>query len=162
MSSFLFNLLIHHPIAIILTIGLIVVAVLSIAFGWKFQIGGFLSKIWGSLLDKIKGKQTPNLTAVPVENRKNEDGTVVPPGKSDDKGWTQAPVDVEIKDPGVFSDPNVLEIVHPDKGVVKIELPEGVKNTDVKEVIVISPTVIEMKRNDNGVNTSELLKILSK
>lgn len=141
---------IRHPAAITITIFLVVIAVILWRFGKQIQIGGMLGKIWGSKLkDKIKARTTV------VPGRRDSQGNVIQPGTSDDKGYVQAPVSTDIKKPGVFSDPEVVEVVDNGKEV-KIPLPTGVVNSDVKEVIRIKPNVYEVHNNDGGVTTHEL------
>lgn len=142
----------RYPIAMALTVILIVGSVFLLASGKTIQIGGLLDKIWGRKKESSRG--------VPPDNRIDKDGKLIQPGESDDGGWVQAPVIKEIKKLGLFDDPKTITIVHPEKGEVKIELPEGIKNKDVKEVIEISPNVYEVRNNDSGVNTDELLDIL--
>jgi hypothetical protein len=150
----IFIFMIRYPVATILTIFTVVVAVILAFFGRTIQIGGLLGKLWGK---KGPVKSSRNEIA---PGRVDESGSPIQPGKSDAGGWVQAPVSTDIKDPGIFDDPNVVTVVHPEKGDVKIPLPTGVKNSDVKEVVEIRPDVYEVRRNDNGVDTKEVLAIL--
>jgi len=145
----LYQLLVRYPIAIPATIALVVAAVFLACFGQKFQIGGLLGKLWGK-----KPAVTPDVRATVVKDRVDTNGKPVAPGQSDDKGYTQTPVSTEIKQPGIFSNPDTVIVVHPDKGEVVIPLPTGVKNKDVKEVVEVQPNVYEIKNNDKGVDTS--------
>lgn len=141
---------IHHPAAIVITVFVVFIAIILWRFGKEIQIGGLLGKIWGSdLKDKIKARTTV------VPGRRDSQGNIIPPGTSDDKGYVQAPVSTDIKKPGVFSDPEIIEITDNGKDI-KIPLPTGVSNTDVKEVIKIAPNVYEVHNNDGGVTTHEL------
>jgi hypothetical protein len=146
-----------YPFAVIGTVLLVAFAVLAIIFGQKIQIGGLLGLLWGK-----KDGIDPNIRVLPPPDRVDKDGKPIPAGVSDDKGWTQAPVNVVLKDPGIFSDPNVLVITHPDKGEVKIPLPEGVKNADVKQVVEVAPNVYQIRNNDKGSDAGKLLEDLDK
>ena len=54
--------LVRYPLAAVATVTLILVAILALASGKKFQLGGLLGKLWG----KEKG---PNKRGVPPEDR---------------------------------------------------------------------------------------------
>lgn len=146
-----------YPFAVIGTILLVAFAVFLAVFGQKMQIGGLLGLLWGK-----KDATDPNVRVLPPPDRVDKDGKPIPAGESDGKGWTQAPVNTVLKEPGIFSDPNVLTIEHPDKGEVKIPLPEGVKNSDVKQVVEVSPNVYQIRNNDKGVDAGKILEDLEK
>ena len=146
-----------YPFAVVGTALLVTFAVLLAVFGQKIQIGGLLGLLWGK-----KDGTDPNVRVLPPPGRVGKDGKPIPAGESDDRGWTQTPVNVVLKDPGIFSDPNVLVITHPDKGEVKIPLPEGVKNADVKQVVEVAPNVYQLSNNDKGVDAGKLLEDLGK
>jgi len=146
-----------YPFAVVGTVLLVALAVTLAVFGQKLQIGGLLGLLWGK-----KDDTDPNIKVLPPPDRVDKDGKPIPAGESDDKGWTQAPVNVVLKDPGIFSDPNVLVIQHPDKGEVKIPLPTGVKNSDVKQVVEVAPNVYQLSNNDKGVDAKGLLEDLEK
>lgn len=146
-----------YPLAIVGTVLLIAFAVLALFFRQKVQIGGLLGLLWGK-----KDEPDPNVRVLPPPDRVDKDGKPIPAGQSDDKGWTQAPVNVVLEEPGMFSDPNVLTITHPDKGAVKIPLPEGVKNADVKQVVEVAPNVYQIRNNDKGTDAGKLLEDLEK
>lgn len=146
---------VRYPLALAGTVLLVVAAIAMAASGKTFQIGGLLSKLWGS-------KKPENLRAVVPEDRKKEDGTPIPPGQSDDKGFVQSPVSTEIVDPGMFSNPGTVTVVHPEKGKVVIDLPEGVKNSDVHEVVEVSPDVYEVRNKDKGVPVKKIDDVLKK
>ena len=147
----LYQLLVQYPLAIPATIVLVLAAFFLACFGWKFQIGGLLGKLWGK-----SPAVTPNVRATVVADRVDANGDPIAPGKSDDKGYVQPPVSTEIKTPGIFSNPDTVTVVHPDKGEVVIPLPTGVKNKDVKEVVEIESDVYEIRNNDKGVDTDDI------
>ena len=150
-----FNYVVHHPLAAAATVALLVAAAFCLIGGKTFQIGGLLQKLWGQ-------KAPPDARGTVAEARVDADGKPIAPGVSDDKGFVQAPVSTEILAPTIFSDPSTVTVVHPDKGKVVIELPTGVKNTDVKEVVEVSPNVYEVRNNDKGVKPSALDDVIKK
>lgn len=147
--------LVRYPLAAAAAAAVIVGAVFLLLMGKNVQIGGLLGKLFGK-------KKVPNARGVPPEGRVDDDGKPIRPGESDGKGWVQAPAIEEIKKPGLFDDPDTITIVHPEKGDVKIDLPEGVKNSDVREVVEIEPDVYEVRNNDKGADTKKLLNVLGK
>lgn len=155
--SKVFDFVLRYPFAIVGSILLIATSVFLAVFGQKLQIGGLLGKLWGK-----EDETDPNVRVLPSSGRVDKDGKPISAGESDDRGWTQAPLNVVLKDPGIFSDPNVLVIDHPEKGEVKIPLPEGVKNADVKQVVEVSPNVYQLSNNDKGVDAGKLLEDLEK
>jgi hypothetical protein len=148
----------RYPAAIVITVFVITITLILIVYGKKIQIGGLLGKIWGKDINKYK--QIARET-IPV-NRVDENGKPIQPGQSDTGGYVQAPVSTDIKESGILSDPNIVEIIDPEKGEVAIILPTGVKNSDVKEIIIIKPSVYEVKRNDGGVSIHELDDLIGK
>ena len=144
---------IRYPIAATISIIVIVVAVILTVVGKDIQIGGLLGKLFGR-------ESKPNARGIPPKERVNEDGTPILPGESDDRGFVQSPALKTIKTPGLFDDPKTITIVHPDKGDVKIDLPKGVENKDVREVVEIEPDVYEVRNNDSGVDLNDLLDVL--
>lgn len=144
-----------YPLAIVGTILLGALAVCLAAFGRRIQIGGLLGALWG----KGDGAD-PNVRVLPPQDRVDGNGKPIPVGESDEKGWVQAPINTVIKEPGIFSDPSVLVVEHPDKGEVRIPLPEGVRSEDVKQVVEVAPNVYEVRNNDKGVDAGKLLKEL--
>lgn len=149
-----FTYVVHHPLALAATVLLVLAAVACLIGGKTFQIGGLLQKLWGA--------KVPDARGVPPASRTGADGKPVEPGQSDDKGFVQAPVSTQIVAPGIFSNPDTITVVHPDKGEVTISLPTGVKNTDVKEVTEVDENVYEVKNNDTGVKPATVGDLLNK
>jgi hypothetical protein len=149
-----FTYVVHHPLALAATVLLIVAAAACLVGGRTFQIGGLLQKLWGA--------KVPDARGVPPAARTGPDGKPIEPGQSDDRGFVQAPVSTQIVAPGIFSNPDTITVVHPDKGQVTISLPTGMKNTDVKEVTEIAPSVYEVKNNDTGVRPATVGDLLNK
>ena len=149
----LYQIIIHYPIAAALTVLIVVFAVFMLATGRTIQIGGLLGKIWGK-------KPIQNSREIVPEDRKDEAGKPIPVGESDKEGFVQAPA-VEIKPPGIFSNPNTVKIVEPNGKEKEIQLPVGIKNSSVKEVTVIKPNIVEIKHNDkSGIDVTKLIEIL--
>ncbi len=152
--SHLGRFILRYPIATIVTILLVAGAIFFAVFGKTFQIGGLLSKLWGAT------SKLPDVKNIPPDGRKDANGQVIPEGQSDDKGWVQQPITTDIKQPGIFDNPNVVTVIHPDKGEVQIPLPTGVQNKDVQQVTEIQPDIYEVHSNDQGVDTKNVLQIL--
>lgn len=145
----------RYPLAAAVTVFLVIFALFILLSGKDFpQLGGILGKLWG------KKAKALNVREIPPPKRVDDTGKSIQPGQSDDQGYIQSPTQLEIVEPTIFTDPDVITVVHPDKGKIDINLPKGVQNTDIKEVILISPNVIEVKNNDTGVNTSKILEFL--
>lgn len=149
------TLFLRYPLALAATVALVAMAAFCLAGGKTLQIGGLLQKIWG-----VKVPGTSPATVAP--GRTGEDGKPIDPGQSDDKGYVQAPVSTQIVEPGIFSDPNTVTVVHPEKGQVTVALPTGVKNKDVKEVVEVSPDVYEVRNRDTGVKAKDLDDFIKK
>lgn len=152
-ASLAFVYVVHHPLALAATVFLLVAAVFCLVGGKTFQIGGLLQKLWGA--------KAPDARGVPPASRTGADGKPIEPGQSDDRGFVQAPVSTQIVAPGILSNPDTITVVHPDKGQVTISLPTGVKNTDVKEVVEISPQVVETANHDSGVSSADLTRLIA-
>lgn len=151
------NFFIRYPFAIAATVVLVVGGIFLTAFGQKIQIGGLLARLWGSKSED--GEDIPVITAPPA--RVDDMGKIIQPGLSDDKGYVQVPVVVPIKEPGLLSNPNTVTITSPEGKDVIINLPTGVKNKDVKEVILVSPNVYQISNNDTGVDAGSILEDLN-
>ena len=141
---------------------LVLVAFLLVAMGFKeLQIGG--------LLGKLLGKKDPDSdTTIDVANsvdpdRIGPDGKLIQPGTPDSKGDTQAVV-VPIQDPGLFSNPDTIKFTPPGEDKpIEVVLPDGVKNKDVHQVIVVKPNVVVVTVKDNsGIPAAKVDDLLKK
>jgi hypothetical protein len=148
------NLCIRYPLALAATVVLVIAAIFMLVSGKTFQIGGILESLWGKKKENVRG--------VPPEERKKDDGTPILPGESDKQGFVQAPVTTKIADPGIFSNPSTVTVVHPDKGKIVIDLPTGVKNKDVQEVVEVKPNIYEVRNKDTGVKPADLNNLIGK
>ncbi len=139
-------------VALLLVVG----AFILFKAGFKnLQIGGILGKLLGK-----KEESLPTVDTVPPD-RVGPDGKPIPIGTPDAGGHTQVGV-VAIKPPGLFSDPTTVEYVPVGQTEpVKVKLPEGVRNTDVKEIVVVSPEVIAVSVKDSSKVTVKDIKSLS-
>jgi len=146
-----YQLMVKYPLAVAGTILLVVAAILLAIFGKKFQIGGLIGKLWGRDPDV-----NPNVRVLPPEDRVDKDGNLIMPGESDERGFVQ-PVATKIKEPGIFDDPNVVTVEHPDKGEVRIPLPTGIDSSEVEEIVEVAPDVYEVRNRDRGTDVSDLL-----
>jgi hypothetical protein len=150
------NLILRYPLAAAASVFLIAVAIAAACLGNTLQIGGLLGWLWG------KKPVDPSIRVTPPPGRVDANGVPIPVGQSDDHGYVQE-VQLPIKDPGIFSNPDQVVVNHPNKGEVVIPLPTGVKNTDVNQVVQISENIYQIKNNDKStVDTVSLLNDLGK
>jgi len=148
-----------YPLATAATVVLFAFAVVVSISGKTIQIGGLLGLLWG----KKHPKDLPGYPIItPPNGRVDDKGSVIQPGQSDDKGFVQVPVVLPIKEPGILSDPTTVTVVDIEGKNIILPLPKGVKNKDVKEVIMVSPNVFQISNNDSGVDASKLLKEITK
>jgi hypothetical protein len=148
--------ILRYPLAAVLTIILVIVAITAACFGQTLQIGGLLEKLWG------KKSIDPGIRVIPPSGRVDNNNMPIPAGKSDDNGYVQTATQLPIKDPGIFDNPDKIKIDHPTKGEITIPLPTGVKNKDVNQVIEIEPNVFQVGNRDTIINTTALLNDLEK
>ncbi len=147
---------IRYPFAIAVTVFIILFALFLAIGGKNIQIGGILSKLWGKKEENDNG-----IKVIPPNTRIDDSGKIIEPGVSDNSGFVQVKDNIEIKDPGLFSDPTKLIVIHPEKGEMVIPLPKGVSNTDVKQIVEVKPDVYQVSNEDRpSINTSDLLKNL--
>jgi hypothetical protein len=71
---------------------------------------------------------------------------------------------VPINEPGIFSDPSTVEFTPPgETKPVVVPLPTGVKNSDVSQVVVVSPSVVAVTVKDNsGISAQTVDDLLKK
>lgn len=144
--------------AIFLVIG----AVILITLGFKnVQIGGLLGKLFGK--EKPKGQKAIDVANSVPKDRVDKDGKLLPPGKPDLKGQTQATV-VPIEKPGLFDDPDKIKVTPPGQDkAIEIELPDGVKSKDVDTVIITQPGDFMVTVKDtSGVTAADVDDLLRK
>jgi hypothetical protein len=148
------NFFIKYPFVIAATVLLVVGAALAMAFGQKIQIGGLLGWLWNR-----KTHDPDAIVTTPPPDRKDPTtGQVIQPGQADSVGFVQAPVVVQIKPPSILSDPTTIKVTPPGKPDVVIKLPTGVKNKDVKQVVMVAPNTFEVANHDKGVDVGKILK----
>lgn len=137
------------PLLLIVAVGLIL-----LVLGVKdLQIGGLISKILGK---KATQKAVDVANTVPTD-RIDSNGKIIPIGTPDEHGMTQAIV-VPIENPGLFSNPDTVKIIPPGQDVaIEVQLPSGVKASDVSEVIVVKPEVYAVSVKDTSKVTVEKL-----
>lgn len=85
--------------------------------------------------------------------RTREDGLPIPMGEPDSKGLTQAPVQ-QLELPGILEPKTSVGV----GGVHSVDLPEGVKPSDVDTVVIAQPRVDRVKVEDRSAVTKEELE----
>lgn len=129
--------------AILIVVGAIILVVLGAK---NIQIGGLLGRLFGHKNPESK-KAIDVVNTVP-EDRVDPTGKVIPIGTPDAKGITQAEV-VPIEQPGIFSNPDQVVIKKGEEKIV-VDLPEGVKSTDVDTVIIVKPEILAVTVKDTS------------
>ena len=150
------------PIAALVVI---VIAIVLVSMGFKeLQIGGLLGKLLGKKggVDPSKGPTVETANTIDPK-RVDTDGKLIPQGVPDSKGDTQAVV-VPIQPPGLFSDPTQVVFTAPgDTKPTVVDLPTGVTNKQVDQVIVVQPNIVAVTVKDNsGIPTQTVDDLLRK
>ena len=141
---------------------LVVGALILVALGFKnIQIGGLLGKLFGK--DPKKGERALDIANTVPDDRVDEDGKLISPGKPDLGGQTQAVV-VPIKKPGLFDDPSKVKVVPPGKDkAIDIDLPDGVKAKDVDKVVITQPgDFVVTVKDSSGILAKDVDSLLKK
>jgi len=137
------NWLVRYPIALIITIGLLAVAVLLMVLGVgdRFNVGGII----GHLFDrKSEDANKVKLANEIPEDRKDSKGDPIEKGSPDEHGWVQHEVKVLDRSKNPFRDKDAVVLQREDGTEKKLRLPTGVKDTDVSTVIEIEPESFEV------------------
>jgi hypothetical protein len=145
------------PLPALLLVGL---ALLAVICGFKnVQIGGLLGKLFG----KPEGKKAVDVANSIPPDRIGKDGQVLQPGKPDSQGITQAVV-VPVETGGLFSDPTVVKVTPPgETKAITIHLPDGVKDKDVHQVVMLTPEIVAVTVKDTSkVSAKKVDDLLSK
>lgn len=140
----------------------IAIAILLVSMGFKeLQIGGLLGKLLGKKDDPSKGPTVETANTIDPK-RVDADGKLIPQGVPDSKGDTQAVV-VPIQPPGLFSDPTQVVFTAPgDTKPTVVDLPEGVTNKQVDQVIVVQPNVVAVTVKDSSTVSKQTVDDLLK
>lgn len=150
-----------NVLAPLATFVVVCVAFILVTMGFKeIQIGGLIAKMLGR--KTAEDGPTDLANSVPSD-RIGPDGKLIPPGTADTKGQTQAVV-VPIEEPGLFSNPNEISFVPPgEEDSQEIALPDGVKNKDVDQVVVVQPEIVAVTVKDSsGIQAEEIDDLLKK
>lgn len=141
---------------------LIVGALILVLLGVKnVQIGGLINKLLGKTADEER--KTVDVANTIPKDRVDAKGNLIPIGQPDSQGITQAKV-VAIEPTGLFDDPKQVKFVPPgETKPVVVNLPDGVKSSDVDKVVVVSPevTVVTVK-DKSGVTAEHVDDLLKK
>jgi hypothetical protein len=131
---------------------LVAVAIVLVILGFKnIQIGGLLGKLFG----KPEGQKAIDVANSVPDHRVDKNGNLIPIGTPDSKGITQAVV-VPVETGGLFSDPTIVKVTPPgeDKPIV-VHLPDGVKDSDVHQVVIVKPNVVAVTVKDSSKVTTQ-------
>lgn len=132
--------------ALLVIIGAIVLLLLGAK---HVQIGGILGKLFGKK-DSPENKKAIDVANTVPEDRVDPNGNLIPIGQPDSKGVTQVKV-VPIETPGLFDDPGKVKIVPPgETKPIVVDLPDGVKASDVDKVLVVQPEVYAVTVKDTS------------
>lgn len=143
--------------AILLVVGAIILVILGAK---NIQIGGLLGKLLGK--EKPEGKKVVDVANSVPDGRVDQNGNIIPPGTPDSKGITQAKV-VPIEQPGLFDDPSQVKFTPPgETKPVVVDLPDGVKASDVDKIIVVKPEVYAVTVKDSSKVTPQKVDDLLK
>lgn len=143
-ASAMWKWLVRYPIAILISVGVLLFATLLLLMGMgdRFNVGGILGRLFGT--DSRDG-DTPTIAIaneIPPE-RKDAEGNIIPKEVPDEHGWVQkeiTPLDVSTNP---FRDTSKV-VLDVDGNKKKLQLPTGVKDTDVQTVIEVKPHTFEV------------------
>lgn len=139
-----FNWTLRYPLALLISIIVVAVAVLFLFFGVGdvFNVGGIIGKLFGK--DDTDGESEIEIANKVPPNRVDKEGKPLPLEEKDEEGWAQQSVSVIDRSSNPFRDQTKV-VVQTEEGVEKkLRLPIGVKDTDVKQVIEVKPKVYKV------------------
>jgi hypothetical protein len=125
----LYTWTLRYPAALLGAVGVLVVASVLMATGRKdtFDVGGVIGKMFGK-----KPKQDRIVVANTTPKKRD-----TPLGVPDDKGIVQRQVEVLETSKNPFRDRSKIH-VKTSEGTIPLQLPDGVKDKDVDQVISIN------------------------
>lgn len=153
---------IQYPLAAVATVVVVVVGLLLVKSGVKkdLNIGGVVKWLFSK-----PGTQKSVVAAaneVP-KHRVDDEGKAIPVGTADENGWTQWEVKEFKPSANPLRDRTVISVPGKDGAPVEVKLPEGVKDTDVDQVVEVHPEVYVVKTNNaSKVHAKDLLDRLPK
>jgi hypothetical protein len=135
--------LLRYPVALIISIGVVLVAVLMLMFGVgdRFNVGGVLGKLFGT--DGPEDDSEIKVANKVPKGRVDKDGKPIKKGEADETGWVQQEVELLDRSSNPFRDKKKIR-VKTSTGEKSIKLPTGVEDTDVEQVIEITPKNFEV------------------
>jgi len=156
-SKNVFTWMFRYPFAALLGLVVIVGGGALLLFGFKVNVGGILNSLFGRKGEKADIIETAN--SIP-EKRVDKDGKEIPKGVPDEKGYTQWDVHSLEKNSNPFRDRNKITITKQDGTKADIELPKGIKDSEIDTIIEVKPDVYVLKTSKQETNTKELLEKL--
>lgn len=151
------DFMVSYPLAALVLVVLGGASILVAMTGRVLPIGGIMHKLFGK-----KEKSGPSPRNEVAEERTDESGKIIPPGKPDSEGFVQVPATETVEEPGPFDDDDKIVVVSPEGDKQELPLPDGVANKDVAEVVVIDPKVVEVGNHDRGTDTTGLRDALTR
>ena len=161
-SNFIVKFLVQYPLAILAAFVVIVGGLVALRLGITkdLNIGGILK--W--LFSKPGTKHSVVAAANTVPSKRvDQNGDPIPVGTPDQNGWTQWEVKEFKTSANPLRDKSVIQTTAPSGETVEVKLPEGVKDTDVDQVIEVHPEVYVVKtKTESAVHAKDLLDRLPK
>lgn len=152
------NFVVRYPVAILVAAVVVVVGYMLVKRGFDVNIGGILGRLFGWDGKRMTTVELAN--SIP-KDRKDSAGNPIPVGVPDEHGYTQLKQREIVKDKSLFRDTSVVKIVGDDGMVEEIQLPVGVKDTDVDAVVEVRPEVHVVKIKDtSGIDGAALKNLL--
>jgi hypothetical protein len=146
----------------------LLVAVVVVVGGFALMRIGVADPNIGGILKWLFSKPGAKKSVVAAANsipkdRVDDDGNPIPIGTADKNGWTQWEVQEYQPPPNPLRDKSVITVSTIEGKPVEVALPEGIKDTDVDQVIEVKPEVFVVKtKNESKVHAKDLLDRLPK
>lgn len=156
-----FKFLVQYPLAIVVAIVVVIGGVLLSQFGIQsVNIGGALK--WLFSRPGAKTGVVAAANSIP-KHRVDEEGKAIPVGTPDKNGWTQWETKELKPSSNPLRDKTVISVTGANGVPVEVKLPDGIKDTDVDQVVEVHPEVFVVKTNNaSKVHAKGLLDRLPK
>lgn len=146
-ATTVFNWLVRYPVAAVIAVVVVVVGIILVTTGVDVNIGGLLKYLFG----RAKGAQSVIAAGNSVpDKRVDADGNEIPAGEADERGWTQWEQQRFKVGTNPLRDREVITVTKPDGSEHTVQLPVGIKDTDVDRVIEVKPEVYVVKTHNES------------